>query len=128
MVTSTFASFANCMARVLFIVDKPPLDDPHSLARRVTCSTKGSGRVCAVLGDDDGVHAFCIATKFAYYKIQILHLGESTFLNESLQNMLTRHNNIIAQQQSKTAHLKRHGKKLYAHCYAYRTITISTTW
>ena len=36
MVTSTCGSFAKCMARVLFIVDKPPLDDPHSFARRVT--------------------------------------------------------------------------------------------
>jgi len=34
-VTSTFDCFANRMASILFIVDKPPFDDPHSLAKRV---------------------------------------------------------------------------------------------
>ena len=106
MVTSTFASFAKCIARVLFTVDKPPLDDPHSFARRVTFSTRRSERACAVSGDDDGGHASCEETKIAYFKYKFYIWGFLTFWMKGSKTCYEHATSykLIAQQQSKTAH------------------------
>ena len=76
------------MARVLFIVDKPPLDEPLSFARKVTFSTRRSLRACAVADGDDEVHASYIGTKLHTLKWKFYIRGLLPFLNERLQNML----------------------------------------
>ena len=52
MVTSTFACCAKFIARVLFIVDNPPFDDPHSFAKRATFKIKCSAWLRAVVNED----------------------------------------------------------------------------